>query len=613
MVLLVKIVTAEDVTAQAHGTQVFISLFHLVLSGTHATIEQRVSIIETLLASPDEKQRALGVLALKGVLEALDFHSVNNFDFGARSRDFGYWPRTQEDVDHWFGVSLKLVETFACGRGLAAPQARAAFAASFRWLWLRGGSIDEIARVCRAIRDIRFWPEGWRAVRQALDLDGTGLDEERRRKLVVLETALRPTDLMQKVRGVVFSTRLQGIDLEDFEDHSGENIATRLARTEALAQDLGRAVASDQAVFEELLPEIVSSDGRLWFFGQGLLSGAMDAAAMWKRLVAALAVTEEGSRMPEVLRGFLHQLRATNPALATALLDKAVEHETLAGLYPFLQVAVRLETPDVARLKRSIALGKAPAAMYWHLCSGWATDPIAAPDLRELVLAIAAMPSGYHVAIEILDMRLFSAKERKDEFAPELIDAGCELIEQFTFAKKNDREDHRVGDLALYCLKGEKGAAVTTGICQRLRHAVAKYETSAFYHDDLLSGLFRAQPLAALDGVCGGDQKELDLGIRILRDVDARRHPLGGGVRRGSTELVRPRAAYPISRDGKRDHHLGAHEREFAAAMEQPRAAVLGKGTRAQRDTSPIHLPFPAFKWLERLASVDVRVERNPS
>lgn len=271
--LLVKIVTAKDVTAQAHGTQVFTSLFYLVLSGTHARIEQRVAIIESLLASANEKQRALGVLALKGVLEAVHFHPIGKFDFGAQSRDFGYWPRTQEEVDHWFGVSLKLVETVACGQGPAARQVRAAFAASLRWLWLRGGNRDEIARVCLAIRDIRFWPEGWLAVRQALDLDGKGLDEECRGKLVALETAFRPTDLVQKVRAVVFSTRLQGVDLDDFEDHSSENIATRMARTEALAQDLGRAVASNEVALAELLPEVVSSDGRLWSFGQGLLLG----------------------------------------------------------------------------------------------------------------------------------------------------------------------------------------------------------------------------------------------------------------------------------------------------------------------------------------------------
>ncbi|MBZ5608788.1 MAG: hypothetical protein LAP38_11045 [Acidobacteriia bacterium] len=466
---------------------------------------------------------------MKAALEALHFGSTSSFNFGARPRDFGYWPRTTEEVQHWFSVSLKLVETLACGDEPVGPQARAALAEKFRGLWLRGGVPDEIANVCRVIRKIRFWPEGWLAVRQALDLDAKGLDEERRAKLVALEAELRPADLAQKVRAVVFSTRLQGVDLDDFEDHTSEDITTRMARTEALAQDLGKAVATEETLLAELLPEIVTNDGRLWSFGQGLLAGASDAEEMWNRLVATLAGTQERARKPQVLGGFLHQLRVSNPALATKLLDSAVEHETLAGLYPILQVSVNLEEQDVARLKRSVALGKAPAAMYQYLAYGRATDPIPAPDFQELVLAIAAMQSGYDVAIEILDMRLHSDKDRQEGIAPELVDAGCDLMRQFTFAKNNVqayREDYRLGDITKSCLKGEKGAAVTMEICHKLKCAVAKYDTSTIYHDDLLVGIFGAQPTAALDGLCGGDQKELEQGISILQDVDARKHPL---------------------------------------------------------------------------------------
>jgi hypothetical protein len=546
--LLVTIMTAEDINPQAHGTQVFVSLFHVVLSGTHATIEQRIAVIESLLASQDEKQRALGVLALKAVLEALHFSSISNFDFGARSRDFGYWPHTQGEVQHWFSRALKLVETIACAGGPAAPHARAAFAEKFRGLWLRAGSADEIARVCSAIREHRFWPEGWLAVRQALDLDGKGFEAERLAKLVAIKNALRPADLVQKVRAVVFSSRVQGIDLDEFEDHSTEDITTRMARTEALAQELGKAVASDEAVFAELLPELVTSDGRLlWWFGQGLVDGASDLVGMWQRLVTALAATEEAARRPQVLRGFLFELRTTDPALATALLDDAVEHETLAALYPFLQVAVALEAPDVARLKRSVAVGRAPAVNYGYLAYWRAADPIPAPDLQELLLGIAALPSGSDVAIDVLQMRLHSDKDRKQDIAPELVDTGRELIQQIVFTKKNDREDYRLGKIGAACLTGEKGAAVVTGICERLKSAVAKYETSASNHDDLLVGLFTAQPAAALNGLCGGDQKALELGIRVLRDVGSRRHPLAVV---SEEELLRwcdiePRARYP--------------------------------------------------------------------
>lgn len=510
--LMVKILTDEDVNAESHGTQLLVSLFHLVLSGTHASIEQRATVIKFLLTSQEAKQRALGVLALKASLEAFHFNSVGSFEFGARPRDFGYWPRTKDDVQHWFSVSLSLVKHFACGDWQVAEQVSAALAEKFRWLLLAGGCFDELVNVCKEIGKNRFWPEGWRAVRQALELDGKGLDAEHLAKLVSIEEELRPIDLVQKVRAVVFSTSLPGVDLDDFDDSSSEDIGSRMARSEAVAEDLGKAVAGEQTALTELLPELVLRDGRLWSFGQGLVEGSDDVSGTWSRLVASLATTEASARKPHVLCGFLHQLRDSNPILASTLLDEAVQHETLAGIYPFLQVAVKLGDQDVERLKRSVKLGKAPAAAYRNLAYGRATDPIPALDLQELVLAIAGMPSGYDIAIEIFYMRLHSDKDRKVELAPEFVATGRQLIQQFTFTSRNDRDDYEMAEITKSCLHGEKGASVTTDFCRRLKRAVENCETNAFYHDDLLVGLFSAQPIAALEGLCGGDQKELELG-----------------------------------------------------------------------------------------------------
>jgi hypothetical protein len=523
---LVRIVTAEDVTAGAHGTQAVVSLFHLILSGTRAIVEQRAAVVDLLLSSPDRRRRVLGVLALKALLEALYFLPISSFDFGARSRDFGYWPRTREEIQHWFGVSLRLVESFGCGNGPVAPEVRAGFAEKFRGLWLQSGSRDEIVRVCIAIRNNRFWPEGWLAVRQVLDLDGKGFDDAERLELIALETALRPADLVQKVRAIVFSAHGEGVDFEDFEDHSTEDIGRRMARTEAVAQDLGKAVATESEILTALLPEIVSSDGRLWSFGQGLVVGASDRHKMWRRLVSTLGATEESARKPQVLLGFMHQLRSINPALAAALLDESVEHDTLAGVYPLIQIAVDLGAQDIARLKHSLAVGKAPANAYRNLVYGRATDRIPARDLGGLILAIAKLPFGQDVAIQILQMRLHSERDRGQEPAAELVDAGCGLLKELKFTQKSDLEDYRLGEICADCLKGEQGAAVVFGLCERFKNAVAKYETSAYAHDDMLKGLFTAQPSAALDGLCGGDAESLELGLRVLRDGGIRRRPL---------------------------------------------------------------------------------------
>jgi hypothetical protein len=123
-------------------------------------------------------------------------------------------------------------------------------------------------------------------------------------------------------------------------------------------------------------------------------------------------------------------------------------------------------------------------------------------------------------------MRLHSAKDRKREPPPELVDTGCILLEGLTFSNQNDPDDYQLGEIGASCLRGEKGATVAFGLCQRLKSAVAKYETHGYDHDDLLIGLFTAQPLAALNGLFAGEKKELELGLRVMCEAGIRRNPL---------------------------------------------------------------------------------------
>jgi hypothetical protein len=525
MALLTKTIEAEQNSARSHSRDVFASLFHLHLSGTQATIEQRLAVIATLLVEGDETRPALGVLGLRAVLETWHFYSVSDFEFGARRRDFGYWPRTGDEERHWFASALAFAERFACGGTPVAAQVRAVLAEQFYGVWNRGGVHDELVALCQKLHEASSWAEGWLAVRRTLDLDGKGMSAARLAQLVELECALRPSDLPQKVRAIVLSRRHLGIDLGDFEDHTSEDTGTRMERSEKLAKELGIAVAEDAAVLDELLPELVSSAGRLWSFGEGLYAGAADVVQVWQRLVAAFAATDEGKREPLVLCGYLRGVHAEDPVLAATFLEQAVEHDILAPWFPRLQVTVPIDDAGVDRLRRSLAQGKTPMRIFTYLMYGRATAPIPPADLRDLILTIAGMPDGYDVALEIFSMRLHAEKETELPLAAELATTGCELLRRLRFSR-NDREDYRIGEIAQYCLVGDDAPAVVREVCAKFIAAVRRFETSAWNHDDLLTGLFRAQPLAACEALFGETDEELERGVDILRNLGSRKHPL---------------------------------------------------------------------------------------
>jgi len=478
------------------------SLFCIVLSGTHATIEQRLEIVEALLRSNSAYRRGVGVKALRNVLETWHFSSGFSFEFGARPRDYGSWPKTRADLQHWYTSALKLVETLALSGLPVASEVRNAFAGQFRGLWsqpLRG----ELDSLCRSLSKVGFWREGWVAVRQVLRYDGKGMPKPSKAALLALEKALAPQDLLQRVRGVVLSSSAHGIDLDDVEDDS--DIVAGLARLDALAVTLGRDTAQAPDIFKELQRELVSSEGRLWMFGRGLAAGADDPEMLWHSLSEEFAAVPEAERNTQVFRGMLDGLsHHKDPKLANRLLDEAVPGEPLTAWFPELQTGVTIDKPGVDRLQQSLALGKAPVWRFRVLAWGKASAPIPAADLKGVILAIAAKAQGFDIAAEILHMRFFSDRQDKKPLDPALIDAGRELLQALKFSKARQNEDHRIGSLIELCLTGREGVAVFETVCGNFKQALAKRQIYAHNHGRLLQSLFKAQPLAALDVFFGG-------------------------------------------------------------------------------------------------------------
>ena len=89
------------------------SLFYIYLSGTHAPIETRAKIIEELVDSEDRDNQDLGLFLLDAALETWYFGSTYEFGFGARPRDYGYQPKNQKEVIHWFETFIGICTRLA--------------------------------------------------------------------------------------------------------------------------------------------------------------------------------------------------------------------------------------------------------------------------------------------------------------------------------------------------------------------------------------------------------------------------------------------------------------------------------------------------------------------
>ncbi|NPV20373.1 hypothetical protein [Bradyrhizobium aeschynomenes] len=529
LALLVKFAAlsaSDDTDTEAAG--VLESLFHITISGTHAPIAARVKAADALLGSDDARLRALGVKALEALMKTSHFSSHYDFDFGARSRDFGYHPRTNAEAQAWYDAVLELARKYALPGSPVAAEAQKALAREFRGLWTHAGRGEELDGLARDIAAAAFWRDGWIAARQTRIYDGKAIKPDLRDRLTALEEFLRPKDLVSKVRGLVIGPRAGSLDLDDFDNDENEadgadetaRYSARAARSAAAVRELGQDLCSDEDAFKAVLPELMAGSANVFALGMALAEAAENLRATWDAIVTAFAAAPQPSA--QLLNGYLRGLQQRDPELADALLDEALEHPTLATWFPVLQSSVEIDERALARLHRALELGKADITSYYNLAYGRATDNVPGPEFRDLVLAIARKPGGCAVGLEMVSMRLHADRSDKRDPLPEVREAGRIVLDAFEFSEKGNRttrQDYELGIVAKASLAGADGAPVARRLCRRLMTAAAKHAISGYDYDDLLKALLAAHPYDILDELFPEDAKTRRQSVYLLNNL----------------------------------------------------------------------------------------------
>lgn len=520
LIRIAKLPIADRLDSTAES--VVESLFYIVLSGTHASVRTRLDVVASLLRSSDAADRRLGVKALEAMMKTSHFSAAHGFEFGLRSRDYGYYPPNGQAVRDWFSAVLQVAESFALSEEPSAAPVRKAIGREFRGLWTNAAQTDGLERIARAIAAKSFWREGWIGVRQTRIYAGKGLAPEGLARLVALEELLRPKDLIDKVRGVVLGSGNSSIELDETNEAEGSerNVAAAMTRLAQTVESLGRDVAGDEEAFKVLLPELMVGDGRISGFGRGLGLAAEDPAGIWRAMTTQFAATQTPG--PALIGGFLEGVQRRDPSLADTFLDASLDKPELAASFPAFQAYVIIDNKGVTRLHQALDLDKAPIHAYRNLAYGRACDAISAPEFKRLVIAIAGKPNGAPVAMEILSMRLHANGTDKIPPASEVLEAGRALLSAFEFRRTDgraDHEDYELGVVARASLRGEAGKTIVRSLCRKMQVAMARHEIYGHDQDDLIRALFQVHPEEVLDELIGGGKKKQEQSILFIHDL----------------------------------------------------------------------------------------------
>lgn len=476
----------------------FAGLFHMRLSFTEASPMQRREVVDTLLRSPRKDLREVGLVALQALFEAGHFSSAHQGDFGARSRGYGWTPRTSAEVVRWVADALALARDHIARSADLAGRIRDIVAASFRILWLNTKAWQELEAAADALAP---WPEGWIAARATLSIHRQDMPDEALARLEGLAERLAPRDLMEEFAVYVLERGPVRGDLTDAEaedSSTSESFSNAFARTAERARALGRSFARRPDLLVAVAVSLCDGTAeRPVDFGEGL-ADSEEPRTTWRMLVDAMARLPEGERWFGAVAGFIRGLSAAGSPLRDELLEEAVSDPVLERGFPIVQSATTLDAVALDRLDRAIDRGTvAPAA--FRAITYQDVSAALEPRFAALIGRIATLDQGPAIAISLLEARFrASDKQGNDDLPSAYVATARTILATIDFTDET-LPDYGLERLTKRCAAGEVGKPVAAAMMVNLKRAL---EGGGYYRPTLentIRALIKAQPRLALE------------------------------------------------------------------------------------------------------------------
>lgn len=494
--LLARFLAAEQPGHNNNSASgMFAELFHLHLSGTKAPPEQRRGLVRNLAQSGDPALVRCAGVALNALLETHHFSSSSDFDFGARSRDFGWHPPTYGDIWAWYNGAVEL----AVELSHVIDNARDHLAHSVRGLWNFGACHDALERAATHFSSERPWIEGWIGFRTALRFESDEMPDDVRGRLVALIERLKPTDLLHQARAVVLGRGGFEWDVADGEPDDGD-VMKPYERASQSAKEIGTALANDVETRNIFVAELLlePQPQRAFECGIGLSDGSVDLAAMWQELIDLYAAADPDRRNATVLGGFIHGAHERDARFADGALEGAIGNPDLAANLPYLQARVSINAQGVSRLRRAIDRDALTARDFHSIANG-SVGETPPDDLGALLTDVASLPGGVEIALDILHMHFYRDRKEGRTRASSLIAVGRDLLRRADFGKKQSLRDFGLQTVIRVCCAGPDGEATLRDICARVRTGLETVYLSSYDLGYVLKALFETHPLIALD------------------------------------------------------------------------------------------------------------------
>ncbi len=421
--------------------------FQPYLSGTHASIDQRLFVLQNALESNHEKLRTFGLKMLCTALDGPPWSNSFGDFFGGQIRDYGSEPN-YGDLVEWRCRFIDLAVIYGLSEDKElARNIRQILADNFDVLWEQPEIWDKLVDSAKKLNSKSPWILGYHAVKRKIYNYQNPKDDKETVKippeLEYLEEILRPTDLKSRIECFVIGeeTSRYSVDPKDpgryvpYKD-SPESIA------ESLGIEFAKSEKSISSIGSELFFNSTMHYGR--YFGRGLAIGASNKQSMWDELVSGLNQFGRHNSDLSIHKGYIEQIESINRFHAQKILDSCLDHPKLRKEILDLHPINSFEESDLDRCIKALNFKDVSVEMYSELF--WVEQYSSLPPkkLLDLALLIQKKPNGDEIILHGFYMKLFPKNLKIDVLGKEFRRIG--LVSVIRLIKSQKIPDYSTRD-----------------------------------------------------------------------------------------------------------------------------------------------------------------------